>query len=276
MSTHYLSGLYNIYGNPANGIAGKCNSWEKLKIDSCETPTANPGFGSSASHSRFLASRACKMEEWHKFDSVSPRRMLYITVRAQKTVLCELDSDTGTNKTCTTKKRVAPEKVCYMTEMVQSSQNTHFCAEDTSLGESVGTNSLAYESDGNADCYTLPGSMQGSSHPRGCPGAVWSNGSPSKKYCSGDDYKYPWWGHCCRWKNGECVPKQKPEGLSAQCTMQGGELTTTSTGRWWSGTACCFAPDGIPEHIEWLHAAYHGNMVQGDGANWAMYSGMLM
>merc|ERR1712070_6473 len=57
------------------------------------------------------------------------------------------------------------------------------------------------------DCTVLPKSMNGGSHPVGCPGAVWSNGSPAQRYCQGDNGKYPWWGSCCRWTGRSCVAK---------------------------------------------------------------------
>ena len=58
-----------------------------------------------------------------------------------------------------------------------------------------------------AKCLVLPGSMNGGKHPRGCPGAVWSNGKPAGSYCSGKGGKYPWWRDCCQWKDGSCKPK---------------------------------------------------------------------
>ena len=42
-------------------------------------------------------------------------------------------------------------------------------------------------------CLVLPGSMNGGKHPRGCPGAVWSNGSPAWSYCLNRDGRFPWW-----------------------------------------------------------------------------------
>lgn len=66
-----------------------------------------------------------------------------------------------------------------------------------------------------ADCSILPPSYHGPSHPHGCPGAVWSSGSPSKRYCDGDyehqgDQVFPWWSQCCVWSGGSCKPKGPP------------------------------------------------------------------
>ena len=60
-------------------------------------------------------------------------------------------------------------------------------------------------------CATPPISMNGESHPKGCPGAVIS-GAPSSTYCSGGDnegMQYPWWKECCKWMGDTegCVPK---------------------------------------------------------------------
>ncbi len=56
-------------------------------------------------------------------------------------------------------------------------------------------------------CLVLPGSMNGGKHPRGCPGAVWSNGNPAWSYCLNRDGRFPWWKDCCQWKDGSCKPK---------------------------------------------------------------------
>ena len=61
-------------------------------------------------------------------------------------------------------------------------------------------------------CATPPISMNGESHPKGCPGAVWVSGAPSSTYCSGGDnegMQYPWWKECCKWMGDTegCVPK---------------------------------------------------------------------
>ena len=65
----------------------------------------------------------------------------------------------------------------------------------------------------STDCSTLPQSMNGSIMPYGCPGAVWSNNNPAKRYCNGDhkvngDQKFQWWSRCCRWEDNKCVPKK--------------------------------------------------------------------
>ena len=61
-------------------------------------------------------------------------------------------------------------------------------------------------------CAILPTSMNGAGHPKGCPGAVYSNGAPSSGYCSGQGGSYPWWSKCCDWSiaSGSCVPKTMP------------------------------------------------------------------
>ena len=56
------------------------------------------------------------------------------------------------------------------------------------------------------DCALQPTSMNGIQHGKGCAGAVWADGSPSKQYCV-NDRKYAWWMHCCTWYSGQCVPK---------------------------------------------------------------------
>ena len=60
------------------------------------------------------------------------------------------------------------------------------------------------------DCNVLPLSMNGHAAEYGCPGAVWTNGEPSQRYCEGKDNDdnedaYPWWKQCCEWQNGECI-----------------------------------------------------------------------
>jgi len=54
-------------------------------------------------------------------------------------------------------------------------------------------------------CDVLPQSPNGHAHPKGCPGAVWSDGSPSSTYCQKED---SWWSDCCTWTGSSCVPKQ--------------------------------------------------------------------
>ena len=60
------------------------------------------------------------------------------------------------------------------------------------------------------DCNVLPGSMNGGNFVKGCPGAVNTNGSPSYAYCTNtaSNGHFPWWGACCEWKDGNCVPKE--------------------------------------------------------------------
>ena len=72
------------------------------------------------------------------------------------------------------------------------------------------------------DCSKLPVSMNGDSHPKGCAGAVWSNGEASKTYCDGKNsgvelpfLTYPWWAHCCVWDGAKCVPKDDAPAAEA-------------------------------------------------------------
>jgi len=44
----------------------------------------------------------------------------------------------------------------------------------------------------------------------GCPGAVMSNGKPSRIYCQDVQYRYPWYRKCCKWVNNTCVAKPLP------------------------------------------------------------------
>jgi hypothetical protein len=64
------------------------------------------------------------------------------------------------------------------------------------------------------DCAALPISMNGVSFPRGCSGAVWSSGSPSKTYCQGSQGKYLWWAACCQWDgiSSACIAKAPAPG----------------------------------------------------------------
>jgi len=60
------------------------------------------------------------------------------------------------------------------------------------------------------DCTVLPLSMNGHDSGYGCPGAIWTDGSASQRYCMGTDMDdnvdaYPWWKTCCEWKDGACV-----------------------------------------------------------------------
>merc|ERR1712087_720772 len=64
------------------------------------------------------------------------------------------------------------------------------------------------------DCTDLPTSMNGDSFPRGCSGALWASGEPSKPYCEGKKGTYPWWGACCQWDetSNTCTSKPAPPG----------------------------------------------------------------
>ena len=50
------------------------------------------------------------------------------------------------------------------------------------------------------DCDKLPNSRNGAHHPKGCPGAVWSDGSVAYQYCTNQDGKWGWWGECCEYR----------------------------------------------------------------------------
>lgn len=63
------------------------------------------------------------------------------------------------------------------------------------------------------NCANLPkspnqGMFEGKmlNHPEGCPGAVWQNGNPSKRYCQ-DSVRFPWFAKCCEWKDEKCTAK---------------------------------------------------------------------
>ena len=46
---------------------------------------------------------------------------------------------------------------------------------------------------------------------KGCEGAVYKNGKPSKQYCLGrakhSNESYAWWKECCVWRDEKCGPK---------------------------------------------------------------------
>jgi len=62
-------------------------------------------------------------------------------------------------------------------------------------------------------------SPNGKSHPRGCAGAVWSDGSGSEKYCKGDNVwglsKKPWYHKCCTWNGSTEKCEQNAGGVAA-------------------------------------------------------------
>ena len=76
-----------------------------------------------------------------------------------------------------------------------------------------------------SDCTDLPNSMsKNHNFPKGCPGAVWSNGKPSRKYCRGkgkSKVSYPWWKTCCIWSRSRCIknPKYKSKASSVVMTQ---------------------------------------------------------
>ena len=61
-----------------------------------------------------------------------------------------------------------------------------------------------------SDCWKKPKSVSKKANPnfpKGCPGAVWSNGKPSKKYCRGKTKLKTynsWMKTCCIWKRSKC------------------------------------------------------------------------
>ena len=62
---------------------------------------------------------------------------------------------------------------------------------------------------GADSCDVLPRSMNGLKFPKGCAGAVNTKGKFYKAYCDGDNGRFPWWKHCCKWESNQCVPKPK-------------------------------------------------------------------
>ena len=64
------------------------------------------------------------------------------------------------------------------------------------------------------DCTSLPTFVNGNHSGKGCSGAVWKDGRPSKQYCV-NDAKFPWWQKCCKWHEGNCIPKRDPVSSNA-------------------------------------------------------------
>ena len=64
------------------------------------------------------------------------------------------------------------------------------------------------------DCTSLPTFSNGNHSGKGCSGAVWKDGRPSKQYCV-NDAKFPWWQKCCKWHEGNCIPKRDPVSSNA-------------------------------------------------------------
>lgn len=60
---------------------------------------------------------------------------------------------------------------------------------------------LQLNPDGSQNCQFAFPSVNGSKHPTGCAGAVWSGGNVSWRYCTGIDndgnQAYPWYKQCC-------------------------------------------------------------------------------
>jgi len=62
-------------------------------------------------------------------------------------------------------------------------------------------NGLQTVEDRAIDCNDEPNSMNGAKFPKGCAGAVWSDGSFSRDYCTNTGYangRFPWWEKCCK------------------------------------------------------------------------------
>ena len=62
-------------------------------------------------------------------------------------------------------------------------------------------------------------SVNGSTHPNGCAGAVWSSGAFSNSYCTNSDGRFPWYAKCCKVENNNCVSKNKPGSIAAGPTL---------------------------------------------------------
>jgi hypothetical protein len=71
--------------------------------------------------------------------------------------------------------------------------------------------------DASFDCNVLPNSqcglrtafdnrelLCGFRHEKGCRGAVWGSGNPSRKFCTKSG---TWYTHCCKWEYERCLPK---------------------------------------------------------------------
>ena len=58
--------------------------------------------------------------------------------------------------------------------------------------------------------------MNGIQFGKGCKGAVWIDGKPSKQYCLNigkANGRFRWHQNCCKWKYGGCVPKTSMHSL---------------------------------------------------------------
>ena len=56
--------------------------------------------------------------------------------------------------------------------------------------------------------------MNGIQFGQGCPGAVYRSKEASKKYCTNNDGRFPWWQVCCKWDEDENKCKPKPSQCS--------------------------------------------------------------
>jgi len=89
------------------------------------------------------------------------------------------------------------------------------------------------------DCSVEPQSMNGPSKPKGCAGAVWTNGSPAKKYCDGQDGKYPWWAACCEWTGSKCIPTSTEDATSEdETTSEEEEIPDNRCGPLFQDSVC--------------------------------------
>jgi len=65
------------------------------------------------------------------------------------------------------------------------------------------------------NCQVLRRSVNGDKFPKGCPGAVMSNGAPARAYCVNSNGRMPWYSTCCIWQANKCVPKPTPKPVPA-------------------------------------------------------------
>ena len=80
-----------------------------------------------------------------------------------------------------------------------------------------------------SECSDDYHSVQGSSYPKGCAGAVWSSHSPSPAYCAnteGTRQNY-WYPKCCTWSGSSCEPKSAYDQLPSRHTLYLGDEATS-------------------------------------------------
>ena len=62
------------------------------------------------------------------------------------------------------------------------------------------------------NCLLNPISINSDTGLYGCDGAVFSDKTPSPRYCrGGKNGEYPFYRHCCKWTGTKCVPKQRKQ-----------------------------------------------------------------